>query len=143
MSVVQPSPTEANTFAVKEAFFPLSSVNINASDGKLGHINRQSSPLKPRARHSPLKELNFPSLSELTPRKGKLYLYEHNWNKESTLCKLKQKYRGNKLKRLFDADSDPLMEDLSSAFSLETARFVAETLRTLDSLRAEGAILKT
>jgi hypothetical protein len=34
-----------------------------------------SSSLKPRARHSLLKELNLASLSELTPRKKKLYNY--------------------------------------------------------------------
>jgi hypothetical protein len=41
MSAVQPSPAEANTFAVKEIFYPLSSVNINAYDANLGHISRQ------------------------------------------------------------------------------------------------------
>jgi hypothetical protein len=29
---------------VKETLFPLSSVNINASDGELGHINHCSKP---------------------------------------------------------------------------------------------------
>jgi hypothetical protein len=55
MSAVQPSPTAANTFAVKETSFLLSSVNTNASDGELRHINFQKSSSKPRARHSLLK----------------------------------------------------------------------------------------
>jgi hypothetical protein len=44
MSAVQPSPTAANIFAVRETSFPLSCVNINASVGELRHINCQSSP---------------------------------------------------------------------------------------------------
>jgi hypothetical protein len=42
MSGVQPSPTAANIFAVKETSFPLSSVNVN--DGELGHLSRCSKP---------------------------------------------------------------------------------------------------
>jgi hypothetical protein len=42
---------------VKETSFPRSSVN--SSDVELGHINRQSSSSKPRARNSLLKELNL------------------------------------------------------------------------------------
>jgi hypothetical protein len=91
LSAVQPSPTAANTFAVKETSFPLSCVNINASDGELGHISRQSSSSKHRARRSLLKELHLASLSELIPRKRKLY--KHIRNKESTLCKLKKNTR--------------------------------------------------
>jgi hypothetical protein len=91
MSAVQPSPTAASTFAMKETSFPLISVNMNASDGELGHINLQSSPSKLRAKHSLLKELNLASLSELAPRERKLY--EHIWNKESALCKLKNNTR--------------------------------------------------
>jgi hypothetical protein len=90
---------------VKEISFPLSSVNINASDGELRHINRQSSSSKDRTRHSLLKELNLASLSELTPRKRKLC--EHIQNKESALSKLKNKYMDKKLKKLCDVDSDP------------------------------------
>jgi hypothetical protein len=127
ISAVQLSPTEGNTFAVKETAFPLSSLNISASDGELGHINCQSSSSKPRARHSLLKEPNLSSLSELTLRKRKLY--GHIWNKESAHCKLKKKYKGKKLEKLYDEDSDPLVEDLSSAFSLEAARFVAGIFR--------------
>jgi hypothetical protein len=47
MSAVQPSSTVANTFAMKETFFPLSSVNVNASNRELRHINCQSSSSKP------------------------------------------------------------------------------------------------
>jgi hypothetical protein len=57
MSAIQPSPSAASTFAVKETF-PLSSENIKASDGELKHISHQSSSSKPRARRSLLKELN-------------------------------------------------------------------------------------
>jgi hypothetical protein len=59
ISTIQPSPTAASTFAVEETSFPLSSENINASDGELGHIIYQSSSSKPRVRHSLLKELNW------------------------------------------------------------------------------------
>jgi hypothetical protein len=89
MSAVQASPAAANTFAMKETSFSLSSVNKHASDGELGHTSHQNSSSKPRARHSLLKELNLASLSELTPRKRKLY--EHIRHKESALCKLKKK----------------------------------------------------
>jgi hypothetical protein len=111
MSAVKPSPTSANTFEGKETSFPLSSVNTNASDGELGHVNCQSSSSKPTARHFLLKEPTLASLSELTLRKRKLY--EHIRNKESALCKLKKKYKRKNLKKLCDVDSDPLMENLS------------------------------
>jgi hypothetical protein len=55
-------------------------------------------------------------------------LYELIRNKESALCKLKKKYKEKKLKKLCDVDSDPLMENLSSSFCLETA-FLAAILR--------------
>jgi uncharacterized small protein (DUF1192 family) len=110
MSAVQPSPAAANTLAVKETSFPLSSVNINASDGELKHINYQSFPSKPRARHSLLKELNLASVSELSPRKWKLY--EHIQNNEIALSKLKKKYKAKKLKKIGGVDSNPLMENL-------------------------------
>jgi hypothetical protein len=67
------------------------------------------------------------SLSELSPRERKLY--EDIQNKESALCKLKNKYRGKKLKKLCDVDSDPQMQSLSSSFSLEAARFLAAVFR--------------
>jgi hypothetical protein len=67
------------------------------------------------------------SLSELTPRKRKLY--EHIQNKENALCELKKKYKGNKSKRLCDVDSDPLMENILSYFSIEAARFLAAVFR--------------
>jgi hypothetical protein len=127
MSALQPSPAAAaNTFPVKETYFPLSSVNVNASDGELGHVNHQSSSSKPRARHSLLKELNLASCSELTPRKRKLY--DHIWNKERALLKLRKKYKGKKMEKLCDVDSDPLMQGLSS-FSVEAARFLAGVFR--------------
>jgi hypothetical protein len=103
MSEVQPSPTAANTFAVKETSFLL---NINASDGELQHINHQSSSSKPTARHCLLKELNLALLSQLTPRKRKLY--EHFRNKERELCSLKKKYKEKKLKKFCNVDSDSL-----------------------------------
>jgi hypothetical protein len=58
---------------VKETSFPLSSVNINASDGELWHIKFQNSSAKPRARHSLLKQLNLAPLSELTPQKKEIH----------------------------------------------------------------------
>jgi hypothetical protein len=75
MSAVHLSPTAANTFAVKENSFSVSSVNINSSDGQLGHISLHSSSPKARASHSLLKELNLALLSKLTPRRRKLYKY--------------------------------------------------------------------
>jgi hypothetical protein len=45
-------------------------------------------------------------------------LYEDIWNKESALYKLKKKYMGKKVKKLCDADSDILMENLSSSLAL-------------------------
>jgi hypothetical protein len=113
----------ANTFAAEETSFTPSSVNINASDGKLRHINCQISSLKPGARHSLLKELNLASISELTLRKRKLY--ERIWNKESVLCKLKKKYKAKKLEKLCFVESDPLMENLLSSLTVEAASLLA------------------
>jgi hypothetical protein len=56
-------------------------------------------------------------------------LYEHIQCKESALCKLKKKYKGKKLKILCDMDSDPLMDNLSSSFSVEAVRFLAVIFR--------------
>ncbi|XP_033606071.1 uncharacterized protein LOC117282054 [Cryptotermes secundus] len=81
MSAIQLSPTAANILPAKETSLLLGSENIYASDGALRHIRCQSSSSKPRARRSLLKELNLALLSELTPRKRKLY--EQIWNKES------------------------------------------------------------
>jgi hypothetical protein len=50
-------------------------------------------------------------------------------HKESALRKLKNKYKGKKLRKLCDVGSDPLMESLSSFFSVEAARFLAAILR--------------
>jgi hypothetical protein len=134
MSAVQASPAAANTFSMKETSFSLRFVNTHASDGEFGHTIRQSSSSKPRARHSLLKELNFASLSELTPRRRKLY--EHIRHKASALCKLKKKYKGKKLKMLCDVDSDPLMENFSSSFSVEAARNLVAIFR--NSRQAKG-----
>ncbi|XP_023725462.1 uncharacterized protein LOC111874307 [Cryptotermes secundus] len=131
-AVQPPPPTTANTFAAKETSLPLSSVNTNASDGELGHINCQSSSSKPRAKQSLLKnkkELNLASLSELSPRERKLY--ELIRNKESELCKNKKKYKGNKLKKLCDVDNGPLMQSLSSSLSLDATRFLAAMFRNI------------
>jgi hypothetical protein len=61
MSAIQPLPTAANTFAVKETSFSLSSVNKNASDGELRHVRSSS---KPRERNSLLERhlASFPKL---------------------------------------------------------------------------------
>jgi hypothetical protein len=77
-------------------------------------------------------------VSELTLRKRKLY--EHIWHKESALCTLK-KIQGKEVGNLYDVDSGPLMENLSSSFSVEAARFLAAVLGTVDrGLRAGGGI---
>jgi hypothetical protein len=39
------------------------------------------------------------------------------------------KYTAKKLKKLCDVDSDPLMENLSSSSTLETARFLSAIIR--------------
>jgi hypothetical protein len=75
-----------------------------------------------------LKELNLASLSELTLRKRKLY--DCIRNKESVLCKLKKKYKAKKLMmKLCCVDSDALMENLSSYFTVEAARLLAAIVR--------------
>jgi hypothetical protein len=63
------------------------------------------------------------SLSKLALRKRKLY--EHIRNKESALCKVRNKSKREKMKELCDVDSDPLMQSLSLSFSLQAARFLA------------------
>jgi hypothetical protein len=120
-------PTASNTFAVDKTSFTPSSVKVNASDRELRHINCPSSSSNPRARYSLLKELTLASLSELAPRKRKLY--DHIRNKESVLCKLKNKYKAKKLKTLFRVDSDPVMENLSSSLSVEAVRLLAAIFR--------------
>jgi hypothetical protein len=78
----------------------------------------------------------------LTLRKKKLY--EHIRNKESALCKLRKKYKREKVKKLCDVDSDPLMQSLSSSFSLLAADFWQQFLGTVGrDLGAGGGILKT
>jgi hypothetical protein len=134
MFTLQSSPTTANTIAVNEPSFTLNSVKVNASDGDLGHTYRQSSSSKPTIGHFLINELNLASLPELTPRKGKLY--DHVRNKQSAFYKLKKKYKGKKLRKLCEVDSDPL--------SLESARFWQEFLGSVDSnLRVGGENLKT
>jgi hypothetical protein len=51
--------------------------------------------------------------SELTPRKRKLY--DCVQNKERALSKPRKKYKGKKMEKLCDVDSDPLMQGLSSS----------------------------
>jgi hypothetical protein len=74
-----------------------------------------------------LKELSLASLSEVTPRKRKLC--EHIQNKENALCKLKKKYKEKKLKKLYNVESDSLMENLSCSLSLEVVGFLAKIFR--------------
>jgi hypothetical protein len=52
-------------------------------------------------------------------------LYKHIRNKESEHCNLRKKYKGEKMIKLCDVDSDPLMQSLSSFFSLEVAGLLA------------------
>jgi hypothetical protein len=114
---LQVSPTSANTSASEETFFTPSFVNISVSDGEIRHIKCRSSSSKPQARHSLLKELNLASLSELTPRKRKVY--ECIWKMQSALCNLRYKYKAKELKMLYCVDSDKLMENLSSSLTVE------------------------
>jgi hypothetical protein len=61
------------------------------------------------------------ALSELTL--GKRKLYEHIQHKGSAFCKLKKKYEGKLWEMLCDVDSEPLMESLSSSFSVDAQNF--------------------
>jgi hypothetical protein len=45
------------------------------------------------------------------------------------LYELEKKYKAKKLKKLCFVDSDPLMENLSSSLSVETARLLAAIIR--------------
>jgi hypothetical protein len=74
VSAFKPSPTAANTLAVKKTSFG-SSANVTASSGKQGHINHQSFSSKHRARHFLIKYLNLTLLSEFIL--GKRKLHEH------------------------------------------------------------------
>jgi hypothetical protein len=66
-------------------------------------------------------------LSELTPRKTELY--ECIWNTECALCKLKNKHKEKKLKKLCCVDSDPVMENLLSSLTVEAASSLAAIIR--------------
>jgi hypothetical protein len=48
------------------------SLSLDASNGEYRHFNDQNYSSKPRARHSPLRELKL-VMSDLTPRKRQLY----------------------------------------------------------------------
>jgi hypothetical protein len=85
MPEILPSPATASTFAVKETSFPLSFESMKASDGELGHIKRQSSSSKPRARRSLLEELNLDSLSELDKTTQFCLLYHLNPTAQSAM----------------------------------------------------------
>ena len=76
---VKSTPAAARMFAVEDTSCPL---NLNASDGKLRHINRPNPSLKPRAR-----ELNLAIVSQFTPREKLLYVKIRK--KQSAPCKLR------------------------------------------------------
>jgi len=102
------------------------SLSLDSSDGEFGCFSDQNSSSKPTARRSLLKELNL-ALSDLTPRKRKLY--QRIRGKESALCKLRKKYRSRKLKDLHHVDSDPLMQKISKSLNAEAVRLLAAIFR--------------
>jgi hypothetical protein len=122
MSAVKPRPTEANMLAVEHSSIPLSS---DASDGEV-RCNHQNSSSKCRARHSLLQALHL-ATSDLTPRKQKLC--DRIRSEESTLWKLRKKYRAKKLKYLCDVDSDPLMQSISYSLNVVALRLLAAIIR--------------
>jgi hypothetical protein len=60
------------------------------------------------------------------------------------LCKLKRKYKANKLEHVYDLDSDPMMEKLSPSLSIQAARLLAAVVRIVDRCpRKGGGLSKT
>jgi hypothetical protein len=115
--VPNPTPAAANIFSVEDTSLSLS---LGSSDGEFGCFSDQNSSSKPTARRSLLKELNL-ALSDLTPRKRKLY--QRIRSNESALCKLRKKYISGKLKDLRHVYSDKLMQEISNSLNAEAANF--------------------
>jgi hypothetical protein len=111
---------------VEDTSLSLSLDSSTTSDGEFGCFSDQNSSSKPTARRSLLRELNL-ALSDLTPRKRKLY--QRIRRKESAICKLRRKYRSRKLKDLCDVDSDPLMQEISKSLNAEAVRLLAAVIR--------------
>jgi len=111
------------------------SLSLDSSDGEFGCFSDKNSSSKPTARRSLLKELNL-ALSDLTPRKRKLY--ERIRRKESALCKLRNKYRSMKLKDLHHVYSDTLMEEISNSLNAEAVRLLAAIFRNSKHKPREG-----
>jgi hypothetical protein len=82
--------------------------------------------LKPRARHSLLRELNLTTVSGFTPR-GKL-LYDKFRNKQSALCKLRRKCRQN-FKFVSDEEVNTLTGDISTSLNAEGIRLLKGIFR--------------
>jgi len=112
---VKSTSPAASMFAVEDFSCP---VTLNASDGEFRHITHPNPSLKPRARHSLLRELNLAMVSEFTPREKLLY---DRIRKEGALCKFRKKCRQN-LEFVSDVEVNTVMEDISTSLNAEGIR---------------------
>jgi len=115
---VKSTPPAASMFAVEDFSYP---VTLYASDGEFRRINRPNPSLKPRARHSLLRELNLATVTQFTPREK--LLYDRICKKESVLCKLRKRCRQN-LEFVSDVEVNTVMEDISTSLNAEGLRLL-------------------
>jgi hypothetical protein len=120
---VKSTPPTASMFAAEDISSPL---NLNASDGEFRRMNHPNPSLKPRARHSLLRELDLATVSEFTPREK--LLYDKIRKKESALCKLRRKCRKN-LKFISDVEVNALTEDISTSLNAKEIRLLKGIFR--------------
>jgi hypothetical protein len=119
---VMSTPAAANMFAVEDTSY---SLTLNASDGEFRCINHPNPTLKPRDRHSFLRELNLATLSELIPRKKLPYCIR---KKESVSCKLRKKCQQN-LKFVSDVEVNTLMDDISASLNAQSKQLLKGIFR--------------
>ena len=134
----QPLPTATNKFLDNETSFPVGVVHKNACSGEIGSIKPQTSSQKCKGRHSVLKKLDLDGVGDLTPRKLKLYNTLHT--NDTTLHKLRKKYRTKELKEICRLVGSPLIQSLSASLNAETSRFLPSVLGT--GLRAGGGVAR-
>ena len=121
----QPLPTATNKFSDKETSIPIGVVHENACSGELGRIKPQTAKYK--VCHSVLKKLDLDAVGDLTPRKLKLYNTLQTNN--TSLHKLKKKYRTKELKEICRLVGSPLIQSLSASLNAETSRFLSSVFR--------------
>jgi hypothetical protein len=93
------------TFSSTQPSIPFGCVNENNCGVKLRSISLQSYSTQLKARHYVLTTLGLDIAVESIPRE---YEISHHLNREGALCKLRNKYRAQKMKEVCQLVSNPL-----------------------------------